>query len=774
MKQVSLLFIIILSVTFVAFPQTRVLVSPNDEVIPLKKGESAVLEVAKRNGLQSPTLSPCSNEILDGYTPSTFSTNSDFGAYQNDVLGQWFVARFNGRIDTLFWIHFNDSFINHTLTVRIFRSNINLSRGPGIVPFPPPCTPWGYFQNTYMNEISPFKKSNDDYWVSTVSSDSLSFPPFGEEIWKQGGDTISLVPGLNQLALTTENDSVVVQRGDVLFITMQVNEEEDSLLYGERIAWANAGFSSLPPEYQEYYPSRNWKYYTGYQRPSNCAGQIIDSLPLGWLARGGLSDDTLDVAAYNWWYSISTIDNTPPRILSSTTLDSMLCNADSICLAFEIEDCDPSNPVEAGVQNVKISWRADGDQMPDIPCTNSDSNTWIGCIPRVYPCMVISWTVEAIDTKGLVSSFPEQTIRICSMNNEYATVDTSTNCPISNIAGTGNFISPESFFNAPGNLLGNPMDNGTAGPFPLGGVFRFYGKELRYAWVGVNGAIALSETATETLDVNSNGHFTSSWDFPGTIRSHTDPRDRTGLGRKPPNFIAPFWNDWLYKDTLSNYRLGSIYWDTVGCKFIVQYDSLGLWTEFEPWDEYVFRVILDRCDGTIEFQYDHIGVNEVEKTALIGFQADSIRALGNQSPWVFINKNSARCSPLPHNGSCFRIHPSPPLSISDKWNMISVLGEESTKVPLSWLFPSATNPAFRFEGGNYVPYDSLEPGVCYWIKPNSSEGISIGGSFSVSCNVDLYEGWNMVSSCVSCQISTSSIDNPLVLGQNWFGYNNGY
>ncbi len=688
MKQINYIVIIILAVVEITFPQSRYLVSPTDEVIPLTKAEqTAAAELNKRF---SPSVqTACSNSVLDGYTETAFPTNSNFGARRNDVLGQWYVARFDGRIDTLYFSNYGSSSTQNALVnIRIFRSNVSRTQGPGISPYAPPCSPWGYFQNTYTSEISPFKLSNDYFWVSTVDGDSASFPPFGEELWKQGGDTITVLSGLNQIALTTETDSLVVSIGDVFFITMFILEV-DSLAGDGRTAWSASGFPSSYPEYQEYYPSRNWKYYTGPAGPSNCAGHIRDSLPMGWIARGGFTDDTLDVGVYNWWYSISTTSNTPPRYLDSNLVQRFYCDADTFCYSFELEDCNPSNPSEAGFQDVHVEWNVSGTPMENIPATQGSGNSWGVCIPRVYPCGTISWTLVATDSQGLISSFPQGSIRFCSMNNEYATVDTSSNCPTLNISGTGNLILPESFFNHPNNISPSALDDGTAGPFPLGGTFNFYGQQLRYAWVGVNGAIALSETATETLDVNSVGFYTS-FDFPGSVRTPSDPRDTMMLGRKPPNFIAPFWNDLVYGDSISRY--GSILWDTSGCNFIVQWDSLAMYDangNHFP-DKFVVRVLLNRCDGTIEFQYDNIGITGLEKNALIGFQADTVAILGNKAPWSFINNKSAPCSPLPQNGLCFTIILPPGPNIVEEH-------QRPLEFALIQNYPNPFNPLTNFE-----------------------------------------------------------------------------
>src|SRR5436309_16114345 len=104
MRFMTLLLSILLWFT-VTSAQQKYLVSPNDEVIPLKRGQSAAAVVAKRQAQAhlAQSQQACTNRFTFGYPENIFPANSNFGAYHKDVMGEWFVAKATGSIDTVFW-----------------------------------------------------------------------------------------------------------------------------------------------------------------------------------------------------------------------------------------------------------------------------------------------------------------------------------------------------------------------------------------------------------------------------------------------------------------------------------------------------------------------------------------------------------------------------------------------------------------------------------------------------------------------------------------------
>jgi len=98
MKQFILL-VVICATNVLA--QQRYLVSPNNELFPIRNGESASSAVEKYTRLWTTTKSETG--VIFGYTPETFPTNTYLSAFHLDVVGQWYVAKATGTVDTIFW-----------------------------------------------------------------------------------------------------------------------------------------------------------------------------------------------------------------------------------------------------------------------------------------------------------------------------------------------------------------------------------------------------------------------------------------------------------------------------------------------------------------------------------------------------------------------------------------------------------------------------------------------------------------------------------------------
>src|SRR5204862_4682771 len=85
--------------------QKRYLVSPNDEVIPLKKGSNPSGIIAQRTGHSPLRTTTCSidNRFTFGYPPSPGYPPIDaLHMHHKDVIGEWFVSKVAGTIDTLY------------------------------------------------------------------------------------------------------------------------------------------------------------------------------------------------------------------------------------------------------------------------------------------------------------------------------------------------------------------------------------------------------------------------------------------------------------------------------------------------------------------------------------------------------------------------------------------------------------------------------------------------------------------------------------------------
>jgi hypothetical protein len=144
------------------------------------------------------------------------------------------------------------------------------------------------------------------------------------------------------------------------------------------------------------------------------------------------------------------------------------------------------------------------------------------------------------------------------------------------------------------------LDDGTAGPFPIGFSFNLYNQYFNTFYVSTNGAISFTEN-----DLTVNGFFSSKFGFP-------KPAFNT--------FISPFWND-LSLDTSANGH-GTIYYYTSPAKdsLIVAFEQIG---NFAPADDTLitFQIILTG-DGKIRYQYKETGMAGAETTALVGFSLE--------------------------------------------------------------------------------------------------------------------------------------------------------
>jgi hypothetical protein len=113
------------------------------------------------------------------------------------------------------------------------------------------------------------------------------------------------------------------------------------------------------------------------------------------------------------------------------------------------------------------------------------------------------------------------------------------------------------------------------------------------------------------------------------------------------------------------------------------------------------------------------------------------------------------------------------LSIDLGWNMISVpviradYGKDA-------LFPTASSPAFTFEGG-YQLKTTLRNGAGYWMKFPSAQTLQMDGWRVKAESLTVAEGWNMVGS-ISERVAVESLttEPPTMTVSSFFGYNRGY
>ncbi len=757
MRSLSLFLSILLLSSF-GFAQQRYLVSPNQEVIPLTKGQLASKLIQKRLNKSSRAANglaiTCGNKFTFGFTEDKYPPTSNFGGYHKDVLGQWYVAKATGTIDSIYWDALGVGALDSEILIRIHQSVIGPTYGPGVRPgpFDPPCQNWGYWINTgdLDQGVAAFPEDANPYpgpFHSTIAHGTAG-PPFGNGIWGFGGySVVDHANTINSLAMLDDGYPCSVSIGQVFFVDMTIHSGPYHVYPDTRTEWWTAGFQVSTSD--ENYPSRDWKFYEHDSGPSNCAGVPIDDVKRGWVARGGFGADSTYVGMYNWWYTMTVSSNTPPNVTDYDTPHNTLSTGPQH-VEVAIDDCDPANPGLAGVASASIIWALDGTVQAPISMTSVVGDLWEGYIPGEVAGHTISFFVKAVDFEGAIGNGSSHQYRIVDLTNAYYQIDTFSTCTHTDISATGTAIDTSKFFDEVSTV--NAKDDGQAGPYAIsGGPMTIFGDTARYVWIGVNGALALSKNSTDTLDINSGGAYSLTWTFPIAQRhSHQDSIGQT-QGLPPKNMIAPFYCDLIIGDSAGQY--GNVRYGNGGdpCQFIVEWDSIGTFdetTKSAVSDNTTFRVVMNRCDGTIKYEYDIIGTQGQDSAALVGMQADSNSVTagyaGAVPGYVFLNRDAYPIQTKPTAGACIKFTPGAAYYATVGWNLVSVstvpAGSNYSKTS---DYPGAISSAFQYKG-SYQTVATLKNGTGYWLKYPNKLYAGVPGVRFTSVYDTVTNGWNMV------------------------------
>jgi len=829
------ILLVVLTAATLASAQKRVLVSSHNEVVPLKKGERAleVIEEYTKHKKLLNTQASCANPLQFGYDPEWYPMTTFLIAYHKDLYAEWLDAPSDGVIDSLYVTTGALVPRDSTLYFRIMESRIFPGSGPGygiyasylptigedsggLYPGPvviPVC--WGYFTNTNdldgqvnnptyypgldIGGIAAFAADatppDSTAWVSTLQRQfpgaPASFPPTGNEIWGNGGDSIHVRPNSVNVCNLHALGAPSVHAGQPLMITLemrgmhwpvqdQVNDPIRTLVAAHDVPLGSDG----------YYHTHLWKFY---EHLGSCG------FP-GWTDRGSWEIEL--------WYSMTVTGNAPPHLWSMTNLGSTLGGSPRY-IDLRIEDCNFNNPASAGVAWAHLGYSVDGGAYTIIPLTYQGGTTWHGQIPAVAPTTgrpysrTVQYYIAAADSQGLaMDSGAVHSYKVVSFGNEFYYPDTSVACvpeiikdtPGSHYLDTTSTLgsSPHpTWFSPPyPDAAKVPKNDGTAGPFPLGGPFIYFGDTVSYAWIGVNGALALSKTATDTVDVNGNGNYID-YDFPGS--EHVGRGDTAGRSNIPRNFIGTLWYDLIYVDN-ANAQYGRIFWKSDSCRFIAECDSMGIpdrqWGGFLPTNT-TFRTILNRCDGTIGMQWDNVQEAQSfdpQTLPTVAFVGDSGRIIrpdsvptgvGHNAGWLkfYRGSDNGPTNLRPRDGWCVRFHPTAGTVVASGWNMVSVPTQPpSNNYARSYLYPNATSQPFGYAGHYVHPQnDTLALGVGYWLKFPAANGYATPGPPLCSGVDSVKADWNLIGA-IGKSVATSAVvqDPPNLVSSQYYGYSHGY
>ena len=572
---------------------------------------------------------------------------------------------------------------------------------------------------------------------------------------------------------------LLVHKDDVIFISFKVPAAHHIIASLDTAVWIHANDMSAP------YPSRDWKFYEHDSGPSTCAGIPRTEIKRGWVPRGPSDpSDTLNTTAYNIWYSMTPSTNTPPQISQVSQVHTTTDPSAKIftCTIF---DCDAENAGKAGVRNAFVRYSYDMGKTWITGDLQYDGNDQFECtLPAVHPPQTVYYKVVADDSVGLADSSGTYSYRIIALDDfGWYRVDTVSSPTSAELGASNHVIDTSQYFILARDYRAwevHTGDDGTAGPFPISDGFIYYGDTMNYAWVGVNGAIALSKTSTDTIEVNATGRLSTSWDFPNRQRHGT--WDTAHYDNMPKAFISPYSADWIVKADSPLGVYGKIRYQDDADKFVVEWDSVGNYDNatglpFVDFD--IFRVVLNKTNNSIEFQYDNIGLGGLDTTNLTGIQCDSNyhpMPSGMFPPSAFYNRFATPPETRLHNGLC--IHYIPVLMTMetvDGWNLLSVPSTYliATK---NYLYPNAVSAAFIFSGG-YVPTATLTNGPGFWLKFSGAQSQQAVGRALTSLDIPVIASWNMIgsiSSPVPVANITADAGTGIGPGSTFFGYNGGY
>ncbi|MBI3189362.1 MAG: T9SS type A sorting domain-containing protein [Ignavibacteriales bacterium] len=762
MRFSTTLFVLLLTSSLL-FAQKKIIVTSAGDIIPIKKGQSAERAVQEYEARK--TNAVCTDQTTFGYKKSEYPCNNNFVGYHRDVWGQWFIAPSSGTIDSFyFYMADQNNLQDSSVKVAIWKSNLFPGSGPGYGPYHPPRHGWGYYlANQALEEaldITPFRgrrSATDTAWKptnrqpdgtgGTGEPDAVnSFDPLGDELWGLGGFPVKGLSGSNSGVLNVVDMmslfyTPTVEKGDPIFVTIEHLGTHISSDNDFPATWCMTR-TGLPT------PNRNWKFYN---HPA--AGSS------GWHARSE--------ATWVWSFVMSVDGNIAPDFLDYSKLSHTLSTG-SRTVTCSLQDCNPGNPSQTGIASITLTYWANYDAPTTVNMSPLGGDNYQATLPGVNSGGFLNYYMTAIDVTGDTTVTATNQYKIIKLADEHYIVDTNATFNYQEIRATGTQISDADFFTQ--STSGSGTDDGTAGPIDMGADFILHGDTIRYAWIGVNGGVAFSRTAADTQQVQgAGGSYAASWVFPG--KPPLVPQSTAN--EIPDNLVCVFYNDMVMNPVIIpdfEEAHGWIYYQTIGSKFIVEWDSLGN-LNLEADSTIRFQLIMDNSDNTVTFNYLDVGVDGLEAVGLVGIQSDTV------SKWSFLVKEGTPVELRPRNNRAFKYLPSSSgVSAADGWNMLSVSVNVSDNEK-SALYPGATSPAFRYQAG-YTQDDSLDNGVGYWLKFNGAQTLYLPKLSDITAaTIPVNALWNMVGS-ISTPVPVANLgylpDSASVVGSQFFGYNNGY
>ncbi|MFH1198521.1 MAG: C25 family cysteine peptidase [bacterium] len=340
------------------------------------------------------------------------------------------------------------------------------------------------------------------------------------------------------------------------------------------------------------------------------------------------------------------------------------------------------------------------------------------------------------------------------------------------------------------------LDDGYTNAIPMGISFKYYDVLYTNIYISTNGFLSL-------------GSLTNSYVTNSSLPNSSAPN----------NIIAPFWDD------LEGRTQGSVKYQQVGDKFIVQFTNWQRYSSSGGTGSYSFQIVL-AASGKIMFYYQNmvgtlnsatVGIEnstgtdglqicmdasyiannlavkiEAEPewflpTAPSGtlYSGNSVAVeyqfitndipVGEYSIDLVINSNcpdrSSVVVPIAltvtENGAILRT-----VDVNSGWNLISV-PTDATDMNKNILFPTAVSDAFTYNG-SYLSSPVLSPGNGYWLKFDEDNTFTVTG-LPHAGNIPVNAGWNIVGPFgTDVQVADITTNPASIIESDFFGYNGSY